>query len=82
MYCWGNDGNDAEKRKLLAEMGVDAIIADSFQSFVCCYTLSFQKGSMTILPIDTSPFFFEKLKTLLSQLDKQGFARSFHWEDR
>lgn len=78
MYCWGNDGNDAEKRKLLAEMGVDAIIADSFHLFVCWYTLSFQKGSMAILPIDSSPLFFEKLKKLLSQLDKQGFARSFY----
>ncbi|KAK8826000.1 hypothetical protein WA556_003731, partial [Blastocystis sp. ATCC 50177/Nand II] len=28
VYCWGNDGNDAGKRKELAEMGVDAIIAD------------------------------------------------------
>ena len=44
MYCWGNDGNDAGKRKELAEMGVDAIIADSFQSCVCCHTPSLRKA--------------------------------------
>ena len=35
VYCWGNDNNDASKRESLKEMGVDAIIADSFMLRIC-----------------------------------------------
>ena len=31
---------------------------------------------MAILPVDSSPLFFQKLRELIAQLDKEGFARS------
>ncbi|KAK8826001.1 hypothetical protein WA556_003732 [Blastocystis sp. ATCC 50177/Nand II] len=33
---------------------------------------------MAVLPVDSSPLFFQKLRELIAQLDKEGFAQPFH----
>ena len=39
-------------------------------------TLFLSGRCMAVLPVDSSPLFFQKLRELIAQLDKEGFARS------